>query len=145
MEPMNSLDRFADGDVAEDEPNQDLPVATRPSGTRSGLEDRYRRHADELIEAVTCRPGHLAPDTRRWIVGRAAGGPGPGEAPLPEAAISLVDRVATDAGQVSDADVLGLRARGLGEEATFELIVAAAVGAGFGRLKRAIALMATRV
>jgi alkylhydroperoxidase family enzyme len=145
MEPRISLDRFADGDDAQDGPDQDLPVATLRSGNRSVLEDRYRRQADDLIEAVTGRTGHLSPNTRRWIVGRAAGGPGLGDAPLSTAAISLVDRVATDADQVSDADILELRASGLGEEAIFELIVAAAVGAGFGRLKRAVALMETRV
>jgi len=140
-----SLDPFAEGDHAQDEPDQDLPLVAPRSGNRSVLEDRYRRHANDLIEAVTCRPGHLAPDTRRWIVGRAAGGPVRGEARLPKAAISLIDHVATDAEQISDADVLGLRASALGEEAIFELIVAAAVGAGFGRLERAIELLETRV
>jgi alkylhydroperoxidase family enzyme len=144
MEPRISLDRFADGDDAQDGPDRDLPVATLRSGDRSVLEDRYRRQADDLIEAVTCRPGHLSPNTGLWIGGCSAGGPGPGDAPLSTAAISLVDHVATDADQVSDADVLELRASGLGEGAIFELIVAAAVGAGFGRLKRAIALMEAR-
>jgi alkylhydroperoxidase family enzyme len=51
----------------------------------------------------------------------------------PEPAGRLVDKVARDAYKITDEDVAAATGAGLDEEVVFELICAAALGAGVGR------------
>jgi alkylhydroperoxidase family enzyme len=56
-----------------------------------------------------------------------------GEDGLRPELVPLVDKVTRHAYRVTDEDVRALRARGCGEEEVFDLVVAAALGAGLAR------------
>jgi hypothetical protein len=96
--------------------------------------DPYRAERRALVESVVQGRGSLTPLLRRALVDRAAGRPVKG--PIPEKLAGFVDQVARDATGIKDADVAALTADGLDEEAVFEAIVAAALGASLARLER---------
>jgi alkylhydroperoxidase family enzyme len=95
--------------------------------------DPYADERRALVEAVTGTAGHLAPAVRRAIVDRARGRAG--AAAMPGALVPFVDRVAQDATLIKDADIDVLLKAGLDEEAVFEAVVAAALGASLVRLE----------
>jgi hypothetical protein len=81
-----------------------------------------------LVEAVTQGSGSLTADVRQGLVDRAAGRPVAGS--IPAKLAGFVDQIARDATGLDDADLAALTADGFDEEAVFEAIVAAALGAG---------------
>jgi alkylhydroperoxidase family enzyme len=103
------------------------------------MSDAYSGERRALVEAVTRGEGHLAPAIRSAIVERARGGESTGE--IPQALLPLVDRVAREANLVEDRDVEAVLAAGFDEEAVFEAVVAAALGASLSRLEAVDALL----
>ena len=95
--------------------------------------DPYADERRALFEAVTGTAGHLAPAVRRAIVDRARDHADP--AAIPGALLPFVDRLAQDATLIKDEDFEGLISAGLDEEAVFEAVVAAALGASLARLE----------
>jgi alkylhydroperoxidase family enzyme len=95
--------------------------------------DPYVDERRALVEAVTGSAGHLAPAVRSAIVDRARGRADAGA--IPGALVPFVDRVAQDATLVEDPDIDALLSAGLDEEALFEAVVAAALGASLARLE----------
>lgn len=106
------------------------------------MTDPYAEERRALVEAVAQGAGHLSAEVRTAIVDRARGQAADGA--IPEALAGLVDRVAEDAPAVADADVDAVKAAGLDEEAVFEAIVAAALGASLARLEAVDALLMGR-
>lgn len=102
----------------------------------------YAEERRALLKAVTKGAGHLSPDVRTAIVDRARGRAV--EAAVPEALVRFVDQVAKDASGIADADVDAVKAAGYSEEAVFEAIVAAALGASLARLEAVDALLMGR-
>lgn len=98
------------------------------------MTDPYLSERQALIAAVTTGRGRLASAVRTAIVDRARGDAGAG--PIPGALVGFVDRVARDATVISDGDVDALAAEGFHDEAVFEAVVAAALGASLARLER---------
>lgn len=101
--------------------------------------DPYLAERRALVEAVTHGKGSLTWEMRRALVDRAAGRP-IGD-PIPESLAGFVDQVARDATRIEDGDVAALSADGFDEEAVFEAIVTAALGASLARLERVDALV----
>jgi alkylhydroperoxidase family enzyme len=95
--------------------------------------DPYADERRALVEAVTGTAGHLAPAVRRAIMNRARGRAD--AAAIPGALLPFVDRVAQDATLIEDGDIDALLSAGLDEEAVFEAVVAAALGASLVRLE----------
>jgi alkylhydroperoxidase family enzyme len=102
------------------------------------------RH-DELVarlrQAVLSGPGTTDVALRQAVEALAAGAGGRVGAeagPIPEALAGYVDKVVRHAYQVTDEDVARLRQAGYSEDAIFEITVAAALGAGMGRLERGL-------
>ena len=93
------------------------------------------------MESVTRSVGHLEPAVRRAIVNRARGEDADA---IPEVLGEFVDRVAHDAPAIVDADVAAMLAAGFAEEAVFEAIVAAALGASLAPLERVDLLLEGR-
>lgn len=109
-------------------------MMTKIDDARRHLVDPYLRERQRLIRAVTAARGSLAPDVRRAIVDRARGRSD--GAMMPGALATFVDRVSRDAAAIEDADVDALIGCGFDEEAVFEAVVAAALGASLVRLER---------
>jgi hypothetical protein len=103
------------------------------------MNDPYLDERRALVEAVMGGAGQLVPAVRSAIVDRTRGNAVDGA--IPDALIPFVDRVATDATLIADGDVAALTAAGFDEEAVFEAVVAAALGAGLARLERLDVLM----
>ena len=101
--------------------------------------DPYADERRALVEAVTGGAGHLAPAVRSAIVDRARGHVDEGA--IPATLVRFVDRVARDATLVEDQDIDALLAAGFDEEAVFEAVVAAALGASLTRLEAVDALL----
>lgn len=113
------------------------------------MSGRYDPLVRRLRESVLEREGATSAAVRRAVEARAAelgGRPGVGAAgeTVPEPARFLVDRVARHAHRVTDADVEALRAAGYTEDAIFDIVAAAALGAGLGRLERGMAVLRGR-
>jgi alkylhydroperoxidase family enzyme len=106
------------------------------------MSDPYAEERRALVEAVTQDAGHLSPDLRTAIVDRARGQAA--DAVIPDALVGFVDRVARDAPAIADADVEAVEAAGFDEEAVFEAIVAAALGASLVRLEAVDGLLMGR-
>jgi alkylhydroperoxidase family enzyme len=106
------------------------------------MSDPYAEEWQALVEAVTKGAGHLSPEVRTAIVDRARGHSADGL--IPEALVGFVDRVANDAPEIADTDVDAVKAAGFDEEAVFEAIVAAALGASLVRLEAVDALLIGR-
>jgi hypothetical protein len=95
--------------------------------------DPYADERRALVEAVTGTAGHLAPAVRSAIVDRARGHVD--AEVIPSALVRFVDRVAQDATLIRDSDIDALLGADLDEEAVFEAVVAAALGASLVRLE----------
>ena len=104
------------------------------------MNDPYAEERRTLVEAVTKGAGHLSTEVRTAIVERARGQ----EAAVPDSLVGFVDRVAKDAPGIADADVEAVKAAGFDEEAVFEAIVTAALGASLARLEAVDALLIGR-
>jgi hypothetical protein len=104
--------------------------------------DPYADERRALVEAVTGTAGHLAPAVRSAIVDRARGRAD--AAAIPGALVPFVDRVARDSTLIEDPDVDALLSAGLAEEAVFETVVAAALGASLARLEAVDVLLERR-
>lgn len=109
---------------------------------------RYGELVDRVRQAVLGPSGATAIGVRAAVEARAAASGGrtdtTGRAaaePVPEEVRAFVDKVARHAYRVTDADVEALRSAGHSEDAVFELIVSAALGAGCGRLERGLAAL----
>jgi alkylhydroperoxidase family enzyme len=103
---------------------------------------RARGTISALREAALGTPGALSRTVREAIFGRSArfgGASGDGEPPAELAA--FVEKMARHAYEVDDADIAALRRAGHSEDAIFEAMVAAAVGAGIARLDRGLAAL----
>jgi hypothetical protein len=93
----------------------------------------HRTFAEILRRRVLEGPGETRPQVRQAVALRAAGGP-----PSGSAFDELARQVGEAAHRVTDAQVESvLRATG-SEKATFEIIVAAALGAGLSRWQSAM-------
>ena len=94
--------------------------------------------AKALRDSVTTVRGTTSPEVRRKIFERAAckvkGTTGPD---IPELA-AVVDAVAV---QPHRADLKALLERGLSEDAVYEVVVTASVGAGYARVEQALAVL----
>ncbi len=102
------------------------------------MTDPYLTEREALVAAVTAGKGELPPAVRRAILDRARRQRT--ATPLPQGLAQFVDLVAEQAASIEDDDVDALRSQ-LGEEAIFEAIVAAALGASLVRLERVDALL----
>jgi hypothetical protein len=87
---------------------------------------RYAKLVSSFREAVVATPGKLPEATRRAVF---AGGDA-GDA----STTAFLAKVRTRAYQVTDEDVLALRAAGWDDEGIYELTIAAATGEGMRRL-----------
>jgi hypothetical protein len=110
---------------------------------------RHAQVVDRLRASVLEGPGTVDPVVRAAIEARAARAGGrprgaldPGdEAAVPGDLRAFVDRVATRAWNIVDDDVAALRRAGRTEDEIFEVLAAAALGAGAGRLERGLAAL----
>ena len=101
---------------------------------------RYRDLVDQLAHTVLDGGGETDPKLRRAVAQLAAKGSlghelAPGTA-IPGAIAPFVTKVAQEPFRVTDQDLATLRAAGYSEEAVFEIVVAASLGAGIARLER---------
>lgn len=106
---------------------------------------RYGELARRVREGVLEADGATSAGLRRAVEARAAahaGRPAGGELEaVPEPVATFVDTIARHAHRATDADVAGLRAAGYSEDAVFEIMAAAALGAGLGRLERGLSVL----
>ena len=93
----------------------------------------HRALAEALRRRVLEGPGETPPELRLASAERAAGGPA-SEAPFDD----LARQIGEAAYRVTDAQVSSVLAATGSEKATFEIIVAAALGAGLSRWQQAI-------
>ncbi|MBU6462336.1 MAG: hypothetical protein KGK01_17165 [Bradyrhizobium sp.] len=102
------------------------------------LSNRPDHHAlaDALRRRVLEGPGETTPALRQASAQRAAGGPA---APVPYD--DLVRQIGEAAHRVTDAQVAAVLSVTGSEKAAFEIIAAAALGAGLSRFERAIKVL----
>ncbi len=107
--------------------------------------DRHGAWIERLRQSVLTSRGTTEGALRQAVEARAAvagGRQGEASGSIPPELESFVDKVIHRAWQVTDEDVARLRSAGYSEDAIFELTVAAALGAGAGRLERGLAALA---
>jgi hypothetical protein len=92
--------------------------------------------AEALRRAVLEGPGETDPTLRRAVAERAAGGP-PAKSPFDD----LARQIGEAACRVTDAQVKAVLKATRGEKAAFEIIAAAAMGAGLFRWQQALKAM----
>lgn len=105
--------------------------------------ESYPPEVRRMVESVLDGPGETPSELRRAVEARAAR-LGAGERPelaVPKDMTDYVDKVARYAPDVTDEDIAALKAAGYSEDAIFEVTVAAALGAGFARLEKGLALL----
>jgi alkylhydroperoxidase family enzyme len=83
----------------------------------------------KALESLLGSPGETDPALRRALLQRAR--TGTGEAPEP--LLAFADKIAGQPWTVTDEDFLRLRAAGYSEDQIFEVVLAAALGAGLQR------------
>lgn len=110
------------------------------------MSDRYADLVTRVRAAVLDGAGVTTPGVRQAAEMRAAALGGRAAAGRPAAALpaevtAFVDKIARRAIEVSQEDVDGLRRAGYSEDAVFELVASAALGAGLGRLERGLAAL----
>ena len=109
------------------------------------MSGRYDELVARLRNAVLGGPGTTEAGLRRAIEQRAAEAGGrtdPQEiGPIPSDLSDYITTVIHRAYRVTDEDVERLKRSGYSEDAIFEITVAAAVGAGMGRLERGLAAL----
>jgi hypothetical protein len=94
------------------------------------MTDRFRSLRDATVQAVLRGPAKTSPELRQAV---AAGTP-------PAELRPLVDKIRSDPATVTDEDWVALRAAH-DEEAQFEIVVAAVVGAAGERVAAALAAL----
>jgi hypothetical protein len=107
--------------------------------------DRHLAWVHRLRQAVLSGRRMTDAALRQAVEARAAvagGRQGEASDSIPPELESFVDKVIYRAWQVTDEDVARLRSAGYSEDAIFELTIAAALGAGMGRLERGLAALA---
>src|SRR5262245_36946628 len=107
--------------------------------------DRHRAWVERLRQAVLTGRGTTETALRQAVEARAAvagGRKGEAVGSIPPDIADFVDKVIRHAWQVTDEDVERLQRAGWSEDAIFELTIAAALGAGVGRLERGLAALA---
>ena len=110
--------------------------------------NRFESHRHNMLRSVLETPGTLDPSLRHAIFVRAAAPSNNDSDPdcpegLPTLLCAFVDKVLQHAYKVTDGDIERLRDAGYSEDAIFETIVCAAVGAGLFRLDRGLNAMKT--
>jgi alkylhydroperoxidase family enzyme len=105
------------------------------------MENNTRQGLSALRDTVMSSPGDLAPAVRQQIATLAAHPDTTGDDELPQLLAAFVQKVARRSYTVTDADIAALRAAGYSEDAIFEAIVSAAVGAGIERLTAGLAAL----
>lgn len=107
------------------------------------MNQHYLHLVHRLREAVLGRSGATDLSVRQSVLARAAriGGDSLAQDTVPIALTTFVDKVAQHAFKVSNEDVEALRHAGYSEEAIFEIMASAALGAGLGRLERGLAAL----
>jgi hypothetical protein len=96
----------------------------------------HRELAEALRRRVLEGPGETRPDLRLALAERAAGGPA-SKAPFDE----LARQIGEAAYRVTDAQVSSVLTATGSEKATFEIIAAAALGAGLLRWEQAMKVL----
>lgn len=107
--------------------------------------DRHGAWVERLRQSVLSGRGTTEAALRQAVEARAAvagGRKGEAAGSIPPELADFVDKVVRHAWQVTDEDVERLKRAGYSEDAIFELTIAAAVGAGMGRLERGLAALA---
>jgi hypothetical protein len=97
-----------------------------------------------LVEAAVLGPAgrsdarlrHTVLERAAWLAGRDAPPP---SGDVPEPLSPLVEKIVRHAYRVTDEDIAAARAAGHGEDELFDVIVAAALGAGLVRRERGLA------
>ena len=103
--------------------------------------DSYAEKIRRLSHAVLDTPGALSPTVRHAVAARGAGRTDPPGNALPAALAAYVDTVTLHAYRVTPEDIAGLRAAGFSDDAIFEAILSAALGAGLTRLEQGLAAL----
>ena len=96
-------------------------------------QSEHRQLADALRKRVISTPAETTEALRRGAVARAAGGQ-----PITEPHDALVHQVAEAASRVTDGQVGAVREALGSDKAAFELVMAAAIGAGLKRWDKAM-------
>jgi alkylhydroperoxidase family enzyme len=107
--------------------------------------DRHSTWVERLRQAVLGGRGTTDAALRQAVEARAAvagGRPGEASGSIPPDLADFVDKVIRHAWRITDGDVERLVRAGYSEDAIFELTIAAALGAGMGRLERGLAALA---
>jgi hypothetical protein len=107
--------------------------------------DRHGAWVERLRQSVLTSRGTTEAALRQAVEARAAvagGRKGEASGSIPPELEDFVDKVIRHAWQVTDEDIERLRRAGWSEDAIFELTIAAALGAGVGRLERGLAALA---
>lgn len=106
---------------------------------------KFTAGVEKLQSAVLESAGATAPALRRAIAARVAAAAGAERADLgaevPAEIARYIDQVGRDAVAVTAADLDGLKASGLSEDALFEITIAAALGAGLASYERGLAAL----
>jgi hypothetical protein len=92
---------------------------------------------------VRRRKGALTSAQRREILALAAGETAPAETPttLPPPLAALTETIARHAYRVTDETINQLLAAGYSQDAIFETVISAAMGAGTARMERGLAAL----
>jgi hypothetical protein len=107
--------------------------------------DRHGVWVERLRQSVFTGRGTTDAALRQAVEARAAvagGRKGEAAGSIPPELADFVDKVIRQAWQVTDEDIERLQRAGYSEDAIFELTLAAALGAGMGRLERGLAALA---
>jgi hypothetical protein len=98
--------------------------------------DDHRSLASRLRARLEQGAGETDATLRRAVAARAAGGP-----PAPQPYDDLAREIGEASYRVTDAQVAAVRAAAGSDKAAFEIVMAAAIGAGLMRWNKAIAVL----
>ena len=108
------------------------------------MPERYTQKLDALHRAILETSGSADAKVRRSafsVAGACAGHKQDIDSKLSVAWSGVVEKIATAAYKVTDGDIETLRQNGLDEDAIFEVVLAAALGAASVRLERGLAVV----
>jgi alkylhydroperoxidase family enzyme len=104
---------------------------------------RHDEFFQRLRNNALTASGHTDPALRQAIeqrVARASGRRGAAKAgTIPDVLYSYLDKLARHAYKITEDDLAALHQAGYSDDAIYEISIAAAVGAGAGRLERGLA------